>query len=98
MPDHYALRLSTMAEADLEEIYEHGFTRWGESQADSYYDGLLAHFDLLCSNPYLFIAVDEIRPGYRRSVCGVHAIYYRVAEHAIEVMAIVGRQDARRRL
>ncbi|HTV67739.1 MAG TPA: type II toxin-antitoxin system RelE/ParE family toxin [Rhizobiaceae bacterium] len=98
MPDRYSLRLSTVAESDLAAIYEYGFKQWGERQADRYYDALLAHFELICTNPFLFVAVDEIRPGYRRSVCGSHAIYYRVGDLVVEVMAVIGRQDMSDRL
>ena len=98
MPDRFSLRLSTVAEADLAAIYEYGFRQWGERQADRYYDALLAHFELLCDNPFLFAAVDDIRPGYRRSVCGTHAIYYRVNDRVIDVMAVIGHQDASGRL
>jgi len=97
MTERYPLRLSNVAEADLADVYEYGFKRWGERQADLYYDALLAHFDLLCSNPFLFAAVDDIRPGYRRSVCGSHAVYYRVSAFAVEVMAVIGRQDTSHR-
>jgi toxin ParE1/3/4 len=41
----------------------------------------------------LYPAADEIREGYRRSVCGVDTIYYRVVDDAVEIMAIIGRQD-----
>lgn len=71
----YRLVLTIEAEQDLESIYRDGFERWGEAQADQYYDAILSHFEVLCENPYLFRAVDEIRCGYRRSVCGKHSIY-----------------------
>jgi toxin ParE1/3/4 len=36
-----------------------------------------------------------VRKGYRRSVCGVDSIYYRVGDDGIvEIMAILGSQDA----
>jgi toxin ParE1/3/4 len=38
-------------------------------------------------------AVDEIRKGYRRSVCGVDSIYYRIKGDDVEIMAIIGQQD-----
>ncbi|WP_407943638.1 type II toxin-antitoxin system RelE/ParE family toxin, partial [Maribrevibacterium harenarium] len=38
-------------------------------------------------------AVDYIRPGYRRSVCGVHAIFYRVQPDYVEIMRIIGHND-----
>lgn len=94
----YSLKISLPAREDLRDLYRDGFLRWGEAQADRYYDDLLAHFDVLCENPMLFREVDEIREGYRRSVCGVHAIYYRVQEDAVEIMAVVKHQDIARRL
>lgn len=93
MPDQYQLKISAIADQDLKSIYEYGFNQWGEQQADQYFDALIAHFQLLCDNPFLYAAVDEVRPGYRRSVCGAHSIYYRVIQDYIEVMAIIGKQD-----
>lgn len=65
----------------------------GEAQADKYYDDLLGHFDALCDNPYLYRAVEEIRAGYRRSVCGKHTVFYQIADNAVRVMALVKREN-----
>ena len=51
------------------------------------------HFVQLAAQPYLYPAVDGIREGYRRSVCGRDSVYYRVEADTIEIMAIIGRQD-----
>lgn len=85
----YRLIISAEADQDLGTLYEEGYRKWDEVQADEYYDALLRHFDVLCDNPYLFRAVDEIRKGYRRSVCGKHSIFYRIVDDAVEVMALV---------
>ena len=50
-------------------------------------------FELLAEQPYLYQAVDDIREGYRRSVCGVDSIYYQVDGDTVEIMNIIGRQD-----
>lgn len=92
MPDH-KLIISREADADLKRLYEDGFERWGEQQADLYYDDLLSHFDLLCEKPYLFRAVDDLRKGYRRSVCGKHTIYYRIQSNAVEIMGLVKHEN-----
>ena len=89
----YTLILSEEADADLDHLYEDGFIRWGEAQADKYYTDILNHFDLLCENPYLFRAVDEIRAGYRRSVCGKHSIFYRITDATVEIMGLVKREN-----
>lgn len=90
---HYELRISAIADGDLSAIYRYGFQQWGEERADAYYNALIDHFRLLCENPFLYTAVDEIRAGYRRSVCGVHSIFYRISDNHIEIMTIIGRQD-----
>lgn len=38
-------------------------------------------------------AVDDIREGYRRSVCGVDSIYYHIVDNKVEIMRILGQQD-----
>ena len=93
MPGKYNLLISGYADRNLTDIYEYGVLQWGEQQADQYYDTLVSHLEMLCENPFLYAAVDEIRPGYRRSVCGAHSIYYRVIADRIEIMAILGKQD-----
>ncbi len=94
----FNLKISDLADKELEEIYIDGFERWGERQADLYYDDLLKHFNLLCDNPYLFPTVDYIRPGYHRSVCREHSIYYRIVRDNVEIMAILKHEDVRKRL
>lgn len=93
MRARYKLRLSAAADDDLDKIYEYGILQWGERQADRYFDQLVAHLDQLANNPFLYAAIDDIRPGYRRSVCGSHSVYYRVRDDRVEVMAIIGGQE-----
>lgn len=50
-------------------------------------------FDLIADQPYLFPSVDFIKVGYRLSVCGADIIYFRIETDAVEIMAIIGRQD-----
>ena len=80
----YRLVITLEADQDLSNLYENGFKTWGELQADKYYEALLTHFDVLCENPLLYRSVDEIRKGYRRSVCGKHSIFYRVVDDTVE--------------
>lgn len=67
--------------------------KWGETQADKYYNDLFDHFEQLAKQPYLYQPVDFIRKGYRRSVCGVVSIYYRIEDNTVEIMNILGNQD-----
>lgn len=86
-------RLSKTAEADLIEIARYGDENHGVERSNQYRDQLKAHFELLAENAELFQAVDHIRPGYRRSVCGVHAIYYRMTKDGVEIMALIRGQN-----
>ncbi len=86
-------KLNEKADEDLERLYEYGILSFGLDQADSYYDGLIDRFSELAENPKRWQAVDQIRKGYRRSVYGVHSIYYRIAGDTVEIMRILGRED-----
>jgi toxin ParE1/3/4 len=86
-------RLSENAREDLRRIYRRGLREYGEAQADEYYNALFDRFDQIAERPFLYPAVDDIREGYRRSVCGVDNIYYRIEGETVEIMAIIGRQD-----
>lgn len=88
-------RLSNQAALDLERIYRRGLREFGEQQADGYFARLFEQFESIAEHPLLSQAVEHIRPGYRRRVCGVDSIYYRVIERgeAVEIVAIIGQQD-----
>ena len=59
----------------------------------NYYDVFFDRLEQLVKRPHLYQAVDDIREGYRRSVCGVDSIYYRIDGSTVEIMAILGQQD-----
>jgi toxin ParE1/3/4 len=86
-------RISEDAKADLKRIYRRGVREHGEAQADRYFDAFFQRFENLARQPCLYQSVDYIHPGYRRSVCGVDSIYYRVVDHIVEIMRILGQQD-----
>ncbi len=86
-------RLSHDAETDLIRIHQRGVREFGEARADQYFQEFFQGFEELGRNPLLYPAVDNIRAGYRRSVCGVDSIYYRINGQIVEIMRILGRQD-----
>ena len=86
-------RISEDAKADLNRIYQRGVREYGEALADQYYDAFFDRFDQLAEQPHLYQAVDDIREGYRRSICGVDSIYYRIDGDTVEIMCILGQQD-----
>ena len=86
-------KLSQDAQTDLIRIHQYGVREYGEAQADAYYYKLIERFKQLAEQPHLYQAIDEIRQGYRRSVCGVDTIYYRIDGDTVEIMSILGQQD-----
>jgi len=87
-------RLSENAKLDLKRIYMQGLRMYGEAQADKYFNKIFERFEQIEEQPLLYPTVDEIRLGYRRSVCGVDNIYYRISSgSSVEIMAILGQQN-----
>lgn len=86
-------KLSNEARGDLIRIHKTGAMRFGMAQADKYFDTFFQYFDIIAQRPYSFEAVDHIKIGYRRCVCGSDSIYYRVNNDNVEIMAIIDKQD-----
>jgi toxin ParE1/3/4 len=86
-------KLSNVAKEDLIRIHHYGVKRFGIKQADKYFESFFVYFDIIAENPQSFESVDFIKPGYRRCVCGVDSIFYKINNDVIEIMAIIGRQD-----
>ncbi|MDD2387407.1 MAG: type II toxin-antitoxin system RelE/ParE family toxin [Bacteroidales bacterium] len=86
-------RLSNVAKEDLIRIHNYGMKKFGKAQADKYFDSFFKYFDIIAEHPFSFESVDYIKLGYRRCVCGSDSIDYKVNNEAIDIMAIVGRQD-----
>ena len=90
--------LSNIAKQDLISIARWGDEHHGVERSNQYRDDLKAHFMFLAENPLLYPAVDHIRSGYRRSVCGVHSVYYRIDGGIVEIMSVLRAQDPDRYL
>ncbi|MDZ7717577.1 MAG: type II toxin-antitoxin system RelE/ParE family toxin [Balneolaceae bacterium] len=86
-------RLNKQAKKDLIRIHQYGVLKFGVDQADQYLRDFFDQFEVIARYPERYPKVDFIRKGYRRCVCGVDSIYYRVQHEIVEIMAIVGRQE-----
>ena len=86
-------RLNEEAKADLVRIYQWGILQYGIEKADTYFAALFEAFEAIATAPLFYPSVACIRTGYRRCVCGVDSIYYRIVDEAVEIIAILGRQD-----
>lgn len=74
-------------------IIEFGTRRFGLNAAKAYFQKLESRFRDIAENHEQFPKVEHIRPGYRRSVCGAHSIYFRMSEQSVEIIRILGRQS-----
>lgn len=86
-------KLSNVAKEDLIRIHQYGVNKFGIKKADNYFNSFFDYFEMIADRPLSFEAVDFIKPGYRRCVCGVDSIYFRNDGESVEIMAIIGRQD-----
>lgn len=86
-------KLSNVAQEDLIRIHQFGIKRFGLNQADKYFERFFEYFNLIAKQPFSFESADYIKCGYRRCVCGVDSIYYRIEHDTVEIMAIIGLQD-----
>jgi len=97
-PESPEYRLTTAAEQDLLQISLYGLQQFGPQQARLHHTRLVKRFEELARSPELYQAVEHIRKGYRRSVCGANSIYYRVHENTVEIVRILGTQELGRSL
>lgn len=91
-------RLSNEAKNDLIRIHHYGAKRFGMHQADNYFESFFKSFDIIAERPFSFESIDYLKKGYRRCVCGVDSIYFKMNDNTVEIMAIVGRQDLNEKL
>ncbi len=91
-------QLSNEAKNDLIRIHHYGVKKFGMTQADKYFDSFFEYFEIISERPFSFESVNNIKKGYRRCVCGVDSIYFKVNENKVEIMAIVGRQNLNEKL
>lgn len=83
----YILRLR--ARDDLESIWHYTFTTWGLTQADHYLKSLVARFEWLAENPQLGKPRNDIKTGYRCFPEGQHLVFYKMAQHRIDIIGII---------
>ena len=86
-------KLTNEAKNDLIRIHQYGVKKFGMTQADKYFESFFEYFDIVAERPFSFESVDYIKKGYRRCVCRIDSIYYKINENIVEIITIVGRQD-----
>ena len=91
-------RLAKAAEEDLIGIAIFGDEHFGITQSNRYRDQLERRFTALAEQPLQYPAVDHLREGYRRSVCGVRSIFFRIDGKVGKIIRILRNQDPQKQL
>jgi toxin ParE1/3/4 len=86
-------KLTNEAKNDLIRIHHYGVIKFGLVQADKYFEAFFECFNTIANQPFSFESVDYIKEGYRRCVCGVDSIFFKVNGDIVEIIAIIGRQN-----
>ncbi|MCR5562887.1 MAG: type II toxin-antitoxin system RelE/ParE family toxin [Desulfovibrio sp.] len=91
-------RLTPLAEADLEEIWQYTFRHWSLEQADAYVRRIVAAIAGLARGDAVGLRTD-VRPEYWKYHVGLHVVYFRQSETFLDVIRILhGRMDVERHL
>jgi toxin ParE1/3/4 len=91
--------LSPRAQADLDEIWDYTFERWGVGQAADYIRLLQRAIETIAGDPRKGRSCDEIRTGYSKYPAGAHVVFYRTIAAGIDIVRILhNRMDFERHL
>ena len=91
------LRITGPARCDLDDIWSHTQSNWGESQADRYVDSLATRFVWLSENRSLWTSRDDIREGLFSYHEGRHLIVFRGTPEVLTIIRVLhDRMDVRR--
>jgi toxin ParE1/3/4 len=85
------LRISALADSDLDRIYAQGVERFGEAAADEYLNEIRSKFALLLAFPLSNMLRDDIRPPVRLQHHKGHVIIYRVDEEHVSIVRVFSR-------
>lgn len=92
------LRLTPLAEADLEDIWRYTFEHWSLEQANRYHRDLVATMEALARGDKTG-RVCTVREGYWQYGVGSHIVFYRETETTLDVSRVLHqRMDVGRHL
>lgn len=99
-PKRHRFLLTDKAIDDLTKIWNYTFDTWSESQADKYYDELLAFCQTLAEDPGRGRSYIQLIPNLKGAKINRHIIFYRtISESIIEIERVLHEQmDLKSRL
>jgi len=93
------ITLTPKAKADLDDIWNFTFARWGMGQAEKYVRDLWAAMEKQVNDLPNSIDIGDVRSGYRKVHAGSHVIFFKVTLDGIDVVRILHqRMDFNRHL
>lgn len=92
------VRLTPLAESDLEDIWRYTFAHWSLEQANRYHRDLVATMWALASGDKTG-RICTVRDGYLQYAVGSHIVFYREMETTLDVTRVLHqRMDVGRHL
>lgn len=83
-------RITSLANQDLNEIWEYTFHKWSLKQADKYYDLLIECFNEIAKDPNCGKNYEEIEPKLRGLRAGKHIIFFElIDEKLVEINRVL---------
>jgi toxin ParE1/3/4 len=80
---------ATKAISDLDVIRDHSLLQWGSRQTADYLRRIQAAVIAAAEAPMQTASADHYRPGYRKITVGVHIVFFRINNDAIEIVRIL---------
>ena len=81
-------RLSPLAEADLENIWDYTVETWSVDQAEIYHTSFVTTFEELARGTKMG-RVSDVRDGYFKYAVGLHMIYFKQTDSGIDVIRVL---------
>lgn len=81
--------LSGKAQIDLEEIYDFSFDKFGQFQADFYFEKLLDRLDQIAKFPEVGVRRADLNEKIRSLLSESHLIFYEVQEAHILIVRVL---------
>jgi toxin ParE1/3/4 len=89
--------LSPKAKADLDDIWNFTFARWGMAQAEKYVRDLWEVMKKPASDLANSMDIGDVRPGYKKVRAGSHIIFFKVIPDSIDVVRILHKSTSHQR-
>ena len=74
---------------DLKKMWKDGYKKWGEAQADAYFDLMSVTIDRFADYPEMGRTREEIRAGYRAFPVRQHIIFYTLEDNLVMIQRVL---------